>query len=688
MMSITNRETLILNTIKSTVQKSYGFIADPSLTPSHNATLILQKMPMWHYLSRPTNLEMHDMTLPATQLPKCLRTIIGLGLQFCPTPSFLNRRPADTYARFRKDFLTKVYFSGRPIKSKEEFIPKMHFASDWEPKEWDIPQDALTRLDSFNRGVHRLLKRRRPNTPNLLPYQLRAIAEMRDRTDVLVVNCDKKVGPAIINKSTYVARAFTDHLADPTVYQEYSENDAYTHMSKVYAQVRRWLTKYSTSTKNRKRIGDQELAYLRQHLTEAHAAQLSIFYLTLKVHKSPWTTRPIVSCSGTLLYYLGIWVDLHLNKVATSLPYYLRNSRDLVNLLLPLDLPPGARLFISDATSMYTNIRTPAALHEISTFIHQREHRFADIPTDALAEALSLVMRNNVFQFGDTFWLQKTGAAMGTPPACNYATIYYACHEHKIVPKYKANLLLYRRYIDDIFGIWIPTGTAEEDNKRWLEFKKDLDGFHGLEWISSPLTQTVNYLDLTISINPATNKICTTLYEKELNLYLFIPPHSAHAPGVLTGLVLGNCHRIHTLCSDPDNIQHLMQHFFNRLLRRGYSPNILLPLFKRADALASSPSHSDAETLSPDERLKSQIFFHVEYHPNSMTSSELQLLWKNSVILPFKEPHLNQLENKHGHQIEVNKMTIAYSRPPNLGNLLSSRNLHRSNGPPVSSYRK
>ena len=170
---------------------------------------------------------------------------------------------------------------------------------------------------------------------------------------------------------------------------------------------------------------------------------------------------------------------------------------------------------------------------------------------------------------------------------------------------------------------------------------------------------------------------------------MFIPPHSAHAPGVLTGLVLGNCHRIHTLCSDPDDVQQLLQHFFNRLLRRGYSLNILLQLFKRADTLASTPSHPfDVESVAPDKRLKSQIFFHVEYHPNSMTSSELQLLWKNSVILPFKEPHLNQLENNHGHQIEVNKMTIAYSRPPNLGNLLSSRNLHRSNGPPVSSYRK
>ena len=42
-------------------------------------------------------------------------------------------------------------------------------------------------------------------------------------------------------------------------------------------------------------------------------------------------------------------------------------------------------------------------------------------------------------------------------------------------------------------------------------------------------------------------KIVTGLYEKALNLYLYIPPHSAHPPGVLTGLVLGNAHRIYTL---------------------------------------------------------------------------------------------------------------------------------------------
>jgi hypothetical protein len=32
-------------------------------------------------------------------------------------------------------------------------------------------------------------------------------------------------------------------------------------------------------------------------------------------------------------------------------------------------------------------------------------------------------MRSNLFRFGDTFWLQETGTAMG------YATVYYSIHK-------------------------------------------------------------------------------------------------------------------------------------------------------------------------------------------------------------------------------------------------------------------
>ncbi len=38
-----------------------------------------------------------------------------------------------------------------------------------------------------------------------------------------------------------------------------------------------------------------------------------------------------------------------------------------------------------------------------------------NLPPSLLITALTIVMKNNVFTFGDTFLLQKTGTAMGTP---------------------------------------------------------------------------------------------------------------------------------------------------------------------------------------------------------------------------------------------------------------------------------
>mmetsp|Transcript_16444 Transcript_16444/g.19507 ORF Transcript_16444/g.19507 Transcript_16444/m.19507 type:complete len:130 (-) Transcript_16444:305-694(-) len=103
---------------------------------------------------------------------------------------------------------------------------------------------------------------------------------------------------------------------------------------------------------------------------------------------------------------------------------------------------------------MYSNLRTQKALREIAQYLHQREKRFSSIPADALTAALSIVMQNNVFQFGDTYWLQLIGTAMGTPSAPAYANLAYAIHENPIMKKYAGNLVCYKRYIDDIFGIW------------------------------------------------------------------------------------------------------------------------------------------------------------------------------------------------------------------------------------------
>ena len=87
-------------------------------------------------------------------------------------------------------------------------------------------------------------------------------------------------------------------------------------------------------------------------------------------------------------------------------------------------------------------------------------------------------------------------------------------------------------------------------------------------------------MDLTIkTIN---RRFVTSLYAKPIALYLYIPPNSSHAPGILTGLVYDQVLRIYQLCSLSTDIDKELAAFYRRLLARGYHTRQILPLLEKA----------------------------------------------------------------------------------------------------------
>jgi len=95
-------------------------------------------------------------------------------------------------------------------------------------------------------------------------------------------------------------------------------------------------------------------------------------------------------------------------------------------------------------------------------------------------------------------------------------------------------------------------------------------------------------MDMSLSIKGG--KIASTIYEKMMALYLYIPPHSAHPLDVLTGLIMGNTLRIHQLCTEEDNIASKMKVFFDRLLDCGHQQATQLPIFGKA--IENAKAHS------------------------------------------------------------------------------------------------
>ena len=363
--------------------------------------------------------------------------------------------------------------------------------------------------------------------------------------------------------------------------------------------------------------------------------------------------------------------------VCKDLPYRCKSSYDLVQDLRKLGpIPTGAYLFTCDAVSMYTNIDTPHALQTIKEYLRTRPLDGVDL--DDFMLGLSAVMKHNVFRFGDFILVQTSGTSMGTPPAPMYATLYFGCAEQRFLPLFP-ECHFYRRLIDDGFGIWVPDPSdhINRQTARWRLFQTYFNNACKLKWIFSTPSTSVDFLDLTITLCDD-GRINTRVFEKALNLHLYLPSHSCHPAGVLKGLIHGMMLRFFRLSSDQKTAEADMRRLLVRLVARGYSPRLLNSVMYGAANKILGTTHA------PKKHQEPALFIHLPFHPCDPSSRLIQKAFDETMGNPKGEPPLASLRNRQGAQLGVRRLTVAYSRPPNLGNLLSIRKLQGHKATPAS----
>jgi hypothetical protein len=401
-------------------------------------------------------------------------------------------------------------------------------------------------------------------------------------------------------------------------------------------------------------------------------------------------TRPVISCVGSLMEIPSKWLDFHLQRVVHLCPCYLRDSWQLIEELKNLGpLPADARLVTADAVSMYSNIHTDHGIRSIRAWLTRHSHDDG-YPTDLrpsgminkICDLLHLVMTSNVFDLDDTTWLQCTGTAMGTSAACVYATIYYSQHEELAILNTEQNdlgIIFYRRFIDDAFLLMLTRDRAD----RYGLLQKTMNSFgedgHRLEWTSDSPSKTVNFLDLTITIGDD-RRIWTKTYQKPMNLFLYIPPISSHAPSVLQGLIIGQLRRFWLQNSRRSDYIHCTHAFYHHLLARGHDSITIHHLFLlAAERLDRYSTLTPATTLGPTT--ETQVFLHTEYHPRQIERLAIQQAFREICARPFSVT-TNEREIPTG----IGRLTIAYSRPPNLRNILCSTKMVQPENERVSDH--
>ena len=628
--------------------------------------------------------------------PKGVEKLLRYGLKFCVEPPTPKPNLDRTMERITRDIRIK-HFIATTTLDEDGYDPKIYLPDpSFDPERAPPPiEEGLVNLRT---RLEALIKdNKQPRQHNLPPDVRKTLKELIDDKRFIVLPTDKNLGPCILERTTYIERCLKDHLLDETSYKQLSKAVALRKIDQAVGEMRNLVMS------NWEELPKNEFTFLKRAL-KLEKPRIPQFYAPSKVHKDPWKTRPVVSCVNCSLGYLSKWVDRWLQKLLDLCPGYLQDSQALIDKLRNHGpIPKTAVLVVADAVSMYTNINTTHALDTMKKWLDLFKDQLPlGFPTKMVLDALELIMRNNIFQFDDTYWHQIDGTAMGTSTACSYATIYYAFHEHtyllfrhlkdfKPPPTIQAHaesentqrfnsqaLLMYGRLIDDTIQLWDMAALPVHMRQNFTEVLSKEMEFGTLEWEVEEPTRTTNFLDLTVKLEP-NGGFKTKTYVKPMNLHLYIPPESAHPKGVLKSLIFGNLIRYHNQNSKESDFINITKEFYQHLKRRGHKDESLIPLFMEAAHCINERAQRKREGLPMSNNTSAvsdyRTFIHWEYHPRGIDRRDIRQAY-NETLAPL-------LAQK---PFWIRQMTVAHSNPKNLRRCLTKTQLEEPPGQQASTY--
>lgn len=397
------------------------------------------------------------------------------------------------------------------------------------------------------------------------------LTELRDNKDIIITNADKNMGICIVSAQAYIEEGLRQ-LSDPNTYERVTEKP---NLNLVLGLIRNLLaTSNVLYADPKKKTLTKPAEYILQ-LENHPALRMGMFYMLMKVHKTPITGRPIVSSINTATYFASKYVDYCLQPFLKRIPSFVESSQHLISKLHRHDpFPDSATILCADIDSLYPNIPLDIGMEYFrQSLLHYNENERLHHPLliDFLCKLTRIILSNNYFSFGDQVYLQVNGTAMGTPVAVVFACLFIDHLERTIFGQTGIRPLLYQRYIDDIFAIF---KSPEEAQRYITAFNEHLPTIHCSNY--SINQQSGIFLDVEIfRPDPFMGHWSTRLYQKPQNKYLYLPPFSFHSQKMFPAFIREEIRRYRILSSEDRDFKTACDQFRERLLARGYPPDML-----------------------------------------------------------------------------------------------------------------
>ncbi|CAJ0946012.1 unnamed protein product [Ranitomeya imitator] len=301
-----------------------------------------------------------------------------------------------------------------------------------------VKRDVEADLKSIQKGSIRIHR-------NLSVIEKDALRNLKENKRIVIKPADKGGSIVVMDKSHYTS-IIQSQLNDRTTYQSIDRDPTFDVAREIRLIIKTYKEKGTIDAK------------LSEYLINTQP-MIPVFYVLPKVHKDLMNPpgRPIVASTNSLLSPLAITLDRILTPLLHNISSYLKDTTDFLSKLHAITpVVSGCTLVTLDVNSLYTCIDHQRGIAAVQWFL--TEH--TDFSPDQLqfcVDLLSFVLHKNFFMFGDQYYIQRTGTAMGSNMAPPYANIFMAAFEETYVythPLFQTHSVYWKRYIDDVFMIW------------------------------------------------------------------------------------------------------------------------------------------------------------------------------------------------------------------------------------------
>ncbi|XP_040285898.1 uncharacterized protein LOC120999093 [Bufo bufo] len=305
---------------------------------------------------------------------------------------------------------------------------------------------------------------------------------------------------------------------------------------------------------------------------------------------------------------------------------HLRDTTQIIEILEGLTVGEDWIMTTLDVQSLYTVIDHEAGLRATKAQL-ERNKEMKTSQADFILEGIQHILEHNYFYFEGGFYLQIRGTAMGTRFAPSYANLFLAQWEREFIDSHRGgDLVLWRRYIDDIILIW--KGDQESLNKFISEL--NINNLN-LTFIRSTENIEIEFLDLSIT-KVGEKYVCKT-FQKPSSRNAFILHSSCHLPNWLLNVPFGQFRRLKRNCTEGAQFEVEAMHLRDKFLAKQYPSNLL------------------EDSLERVRKLSRRTLLTVKTAQNKETDSQFR------IILPYtiQRKKIEEIVKRHWHLLLQDK---------------------------------